>query len=134
VICVGGTFWVLWIAVKVSEYRGEQERIADAKPLNANAAILDYKRNPVRYNENWSGEYVTFSGRVRELYSYKFEFAPISTSRQSSTVVNCDFELSEAEKVAMLDNGDYARVAGKMELKELRSGQFQIELRDCRLR
>ena len=114
-----------------SDNQAEKEALARMKNLSANAAILDYKRNPVRYRENWDGEYVTYTGQIGKLNSYEFSFEPISTTRQTTTIVKCDFELSEQEKIARLDNGDYVKVLGKLSLREASNSQFEMKLRDC---
>ena len=98
--------------------------------------MLDYKRNPIRYDENWDMEYVAYSGRIDELSSYEFSLVPVNTTRGSTTVVKCDFHYSDREKIAQMDNGDYVNIIGKLSLTENSYGspQFEAELNDCKIR
>ena len=132
IVTIGGLAVIIGIIVN-DENNKEKEALSRTKPLDTSSAILDYKRNPVRYNENWDGKYVTFSGRVKDLSSYEFAFVPVATARQSSTTVKCDFKYSEKSKVAQLDSGKYVSVLGKLSLRQVDSWKFEAKLSDCTL-
>ena len=131
------TVALLGVAIAVAitnESNREKEALSRMRPLDLNTAILDYKRNPVRYDEKWGGEYVSFSGRISGIRSSEFNFNPVQTTRQSSTTVKCDFDYSEKSKVAGLDSGDYVSVLGKLSLRENGSGIFEAHLRNCTIK
>lgn len=135
IVTIGGIVVLAAIFTNVDNNR-EKEALSRTKPLVLNSALVDYNRNPVRYDANWQGEYVTYSGRIDKLSSYEFSFSPVNTTRGSSTVVKCDFDHSEREKIAQMNNGDYVSVLGKLNLRKISYGrsQFEAELEDCKIR
>ena len=135
IVTIGGLAIIISIVVN-DENNREKEALARTKPLALNSALVDYKQNPVRYDENWGGEYVTYSGRINKLQSFEFDFATVDTTRGSTTKVVCDFDYTEREKIAQMDSGDYVSVLGKLTIRENGYGrpQFEAKLSDCTIR
>ena len=109
-IATVGVFVILILTIANDLSNKEKEALSQTKPLALDSALNDYKQNPVRYDENWDGEYVTYSGPINRIDSYEFDFAAVNTTRGSTTTVICDFDFSERGKIAQMDSGDNVRV------------------------
>lgn len=135
IITLGGLAILIALVVN-DESNREKEALSRTKPLNLNYALIDYEKNPVRYDENWDREYVTYSGRINKIESFEFDFTTVNTTLGSTAKVVCDFDYSERQKIAQMDNGDYTSVLGKLIIttNSFGSPRYKAKLLDCTIR
>ena len=112
----------------------EEERLerVRAKPLAPNIykIVKDHEENFVRYQRDWEGDLVTYSGRIKDIHQFSFSFESPSAG---VGFVSCEFDNSQAGKVADLNEGSFARVTGKVRVRySSANGLRLIYLDDCK--
>jgi len=131
-----GILWILVFAIiRPLMLNQENSKREEAKQLNLTSLTKDYERNKARYEINWENIYLRHTGRIGNITSSSYTFAPQSVYFKGKRVdVECSSIKDNTNTIAKYNPGSLVTVIGKStRIRQGYQGNYIVPLRYCKI-